>query len=71
MVNKAFHLETIENYISGWEKHTLDGPEPKTLPSVDTYWSVPKKGKDPVGLKVRKNSFYRVLSGEDKIRIMR
>ena len=61
MINKAFHLETVENCISGWEKCTLDGPEPKPLPSVDTYWSVLKKGKDPVGLKVRKNSFYRVV----------
>lgn len=54
MINKAFPMETTENHISGWEKSTSDGPEPKTLPSVDTYWSVLKRGKDLVGLKLRK-----------------
>ena len=57
MINKAFPMETTENHISGWEKSTSDGPEPKTLPSVDTYWSVLKRGKDLVGLKLRKNNF--------------
>ena len=57
MINKSFPMETTGNRISGWEKSMHDGPEPKALPSMGTYWSV----LTVLPLELRKNSFYGAL----------